>query len=173
MGENLPEMETLFYSRMVSPVGPLLLVVSAKGLVAVQFQPEPSARSQLQGPSETRWVESRAEIAPWTEQFQQYFDRQLRRFTLPLDLRGTEFQKCCWQALLEIPYGQTRTYAEMARSVGRPRAFRAVGMANHDNPAPIVVPCHRVIASDGSLAGYGGGLETKRRLLQLEGAILL
>ena len=100
---------------------------------------------------------------------EQYFARRRREFSVDLDLRGTEFQRRCWQALLEIPYGETRTYADIARAVGQPRGFRAVGMANHDNPVAIVVPCHRVIASDGTLGGYGGGLPGKRWLLELEG----
>jgi len=90
-------------------------------------------------------------------------------FELPLDLRGTEFQRAVWQALLEIPYGETRSYAEIARQVGQPNAVRAVGAANGANPIPIVVPCHRVIGRDGSLTGYGGGLDKKVFLLQLEG----
>ena len=94
-----------------------------------------------------------------------------REFTFPLDLRGTDFQIACWRALLAIPYGETRSYADIARAVGKPNAFRAVGMANNRNPIAIVVPCHRVIASDGTLCGYGGGLDVKRKLLELEGAL--
>jgi len=90
---------------------------------------------------------------------------------VPLDLRGTDFQKKCWRALLKIPYGKVRTYAQIAKSVDCPQGFRAVGMANHDNPVPIIVPCHRVLASDGTLGGYGGGLDVKRKLLELEGAL--
>jgi methylated-DNA-[protein]-cysteine S-methyltransferase len=86
-------------------------------------------------------------------------------------LRGTAFQLKCWQALLAIAYGETRTYADISRAIGQPRAFRAVGMANHRNPIAIVVPCHRVIACDGTLCGYGGGLDVKRKLLELEGAL--
>ena len=97
--------------------------------------------------------------------------RRLRKFTFALDLRGTDFQVACWHALLAIPYGETRTYADIARAVGRPQGFRAVGMANNRNPIAIVVPCHRVIASDGTLCGYGGGLDLKRKLLELEGAL--
>ena len=93
------------------------------------------------------------------------------QFSFPLDLRGTDFQLACWRALLAIPYGETRSYADIARAVGRPQGFRAVGMANNRNPIAIVVPCHRVIASDGTLCGYGGGLDVKRKLLELEGAL--
>ena len=99
------------------------------------------------------------------------FSGRRRRFDLPLDLRGTDFQKRCWQELLKIPYGETRSYAEIARAIGNPAAVRAVGLANGQNPIAIIVPCHRVIGSDGSLTGYGGGLETKRKLLELEGAL--
>jgi methylated-DNA-[protein]-cysteine S-methyltransferase len=83
---------------------------------------------------------------------------------------GTQFQKDCWQALLRIPYGETSSYAEIASAIGRPKAFRAVGQANHDNPIAIIVPCHRVLGADGTLTGYGGGLSTKEKLLRLEGA---
>ncbi len=101
-------------------------------------------------------------------QLNEYFAGERRLFDLPLDLRGTEFQRQCWQALLAIPYGETRSYAQLARMVGRPRAGRAVGLANGANPIAIIVPCHRVIASDGTLGGYGGGLPAKRWLLELE-----
>ena len=90
---------------------------------------------------------------------------------MPLDLRGTDFQLRCWNALVKIPYGKTCSYGDLARTVGSPRGFRAVGMANHDNPIPIIVPCHRVITSDHKLGGYGGGLDVKEKLLHLEGAV--
>ena len=108
---------------------------------------------------------------PSASELEEYFTGKRREFTFPLDLRGTDFQRACWRALLAIPYGETRTYADIARAVGKPNAFRAVGMANNRNPVAIVVPCHRVIASDGTLCGYGGGLEVKRKLLELEGAL--
>ena len=101
-------------------------------------------------------------------QLLEYFEGKRTAFDLPLDLRGTPFQLEVWRALLAIPYGETRSYAEIARAVGRPAAVRAVGAANGANPIAIVVPCHRVIAADGSLGGYGGGLELKARLLAME-----
>jgi len=110
-------------------------------------------------------------MARYVSELKEYFAGKRREFTFPLDLRGTDFQIACWRALIAIPYGETRSYAGVARSVGKPNAFRAVGMANNRNPIAIVVPCHRVIASDGTLCGYGGGLEVKRKLLQLEGAL--
>jgi len=119
-------------------------------------------------PPRLELVESAEETAACRQQVEEYFAGKRTRFTLPLDLRGTTFQKLCWLALLEIPYGETRSYADIARSIGRPQACRAVGLANHDNPVVIVVPCHRVIGSDGRLTGYGGGLDVKRRLLDFE-----
>ncbi len=157
-------METLYFSIWQSPIGPLTLVASEQGLFGVVF-------GAVRPPSRKRgvaYIESQAKLASYRAELEEYFAGQRRRFDLPLDLRGTPFQKRCWQALLDIPYGETRTYAEIARAVGRPRAFRAVGMANHSNPIAIVVPCHRVIASDGTLGGYGGGLDLKARLLGLE-----
>lgn len=104
------------------------------------------------------------------EELEAYLAGGLREFDLPLHARGTPFQRRCWEALLDIPYGQTRTYAQQAQAVGSPRACRAVGMANHRNPLPILIPCHRVVGSDGSLTGYAGGLWVKRTLLEIEHA---
>lgn len=104
-------------------------------------------------------------------QLETYFAGELRQFDLPLDLRGTPFQMRVWAALLAIPYGETRSYSQLARQIGAPRAVRAVGGANHANPIAIVVPCHRVIAAGGALAGYGGGLDRKRFLLELERSV--
>lgn len=164
-------METLYYSHLRSPVGPLTVAVSERGLVALEFgDAHPSRNGRAPHPVE--WQESTEKTAPYVKQLEEYFSGMRREFTLPLDLRGTEFQKRCWQALVEIPYGHTRTYADVARAVGKPRAFRAVGLANNRNPVAIIVPCHRVIGSDGSLTGYGGGLNVKEELLRLEGARL-
>jgi O-6-methylguanine DNA methyltransferase len=98
----------------------------------------------------------------------EYLGGKRREFDLPLDVRGTDFQHRVWDAVAAIPYGQTRTYAEVARMIGKPKAVRAVGAANGANPLPLVVPCHRVVGSDGSLTGYGGGLDVKRKLLEME-----
>jgi methylated-DNA-[protein]-cysteine S-methyltransferase len=162
-------METIWYARTASPVGPLLLAASDRGLVALHFD-----RGDLppKSPKKQNWVESPEKIAPYAAELEQYFAGERRDFTIPLDLRGTDFQVSCWRALLEIPYGDTCSYAHIARKVGKPTAFRAVGMANHDNPIAIIVPCHRVLTSDGKLGGYGGGLQTKAKLLKLEGADL-
>ena len=103
------------------------------------------------------------------DQIIEYLGGQRREFDLPLDLRGTEFQRRVWSAVAGIPYGETRTYTDIARAIGKPKAVRAVGAANGANPLPLVVPCHRVLGSDGSLTGYGGGLDVKQKLLEMEG----
>lgn len=163
----------------MSPVGPLFLAASGKGLVALEFDVRlPGQQTIRLNPRDlraenkrVRFEDSERGMQPYVGQLEQYFAGKRRQFTFPLDLRGTDFQLACWQALVAIPYGETRTYADIARVVGRPQGFRAVGMANNRNPVAIVVPCHRVIASDGTLCGYGGGLDIKRKLLELEGAL--
>ena len=172
-------METLHSTTFMSLVGPLFLAASAKGLVALEFDARlpgqqtirPNPRDLRAEKGSIRFTEAATSLSPYTRELQEYFAGPRRQFTFPLDLRGTDFQVACWRALLEIPYGETRTYADIARAVGRPQGFRAVGMANNRNPIAIVVPCHRVIASDGTLCGYGGGLDIKRKLLELEGAL--
>jgi O-6-methylguanine DNA methyltransferase len=161
-------METLHYSRMDSPAGPLILAASDRGLVLLAFDRD-EFPPRLAGSSKLAWEESAPALSPYTRELDEYFRGERQTFSFPLDLRGTPFQLSCWRALLDIPYGETRTYADIARAVGRPKGFRAVGLANNRNPIAIVVPCHRVIASDGTLCGYGGGLDLKRKLLELEG----
>jgi len=161
--------ETCYYSRCDSLAGPLLLGVSETGLVALEFD-RGQALPVLKDKS-VRWEPSDKKAKPYARELTEYFAGKRREFTFPLDLRGTPFQLKCWRALLRIPYGETRSYADIARAVGKPQAFRAVGMANNGNPIAIVVPCHRVVASDGTLCGYGGGLDVKRKLLELEGAL--
>ena len=140
-----------------------MLALSARGLLKLEFDRGQSA----QGDNQT-WQESTSALSPWLRQLDEYFSGHRHQFSLPLDLRGTDFQLQCWRALLDIPYGETCTYRTIAQAISHPRAFRAVGMSNNRNPIAIVVPCHRVIASDGSLCGYGGGLDIKRKLLDLE-----
>jgi O-6-methylguanine DNA methyltransferase len=176
-------METLHSKMFISSIGPLFVAASDLGLVALEFDARlPGQQSIRPHPSHPRgevgawkktvlFKESDSSLRPYLRELEEYFAGQRREFTLPLDLRGTDFQLACWRALLGIPYGETRTYADIARAVGKPSAFRAVGMANNRNPIAIVVPCHRVIASDGTLCGYGGGLDIKRKLLELEGAL--
>ncbi len=160
-------METLFYSRMDSPAGRLLIGVSESALVLLEFDrglPERIARAPV------LWEESAGRTREVRKQLQEYFAGERQDFILPLDLRGTGFRKRCWKELLRIPYGETRSYADIAHAVGSPKGFRAVGQANHYNPIAIIVPCHRVLASGGCLGGYGGGLAVKALLLRLEGA---
>jgi O-6-methylguanine DNA methyltransferase len=160
-------METLFYSRLPSPAGQLLLGVSEAALVAVEF--DRGLRQSILG-KPVRWEISQERTADVRRQLEEYFAGHRRQFTLPLDLRGTEFRKKCWNELLKIPYGETRTYAQIAQAVECPDGFRAVGQANHYNPIAIIVPCHRVLAAGRRLGGYGGGLPVKAALLRLEGA---
>jgi len=172
-------METLHCVTMDAAIGPLFLAASARGLVALEFDARlPGQQSIRPNPRHLReekggfeFEDSLRLTQPYLNELEEYFTGKRREFTFPLDLRGTDFQLACWRALLVIPYGETRTYADIARAVGKPNAFRAVGMANNRNPVAIVVPCHRVIASDGTLCGYGGGLDVKRKLLELEGAL--
>ena len=110
-------------------------------------------------------------IARTHKELREYFAGERRTFTIPLAPEGTAFQKQVWQALLAIPYGETRSYGQIAAMIGRPRAARAVGMGNHKNPISILIPCHRVVGADGSLTGYGGGLDIKEYLLRLEGIL--
>ena len=147
----------------------MLLVASERGLVSAEFDYD---RKRLAAARKNKeWMESDAALANTRKQLDEYFAGKRREFTMDLDLRGTDFQLRCWNALLAIPYGETCSYADLARKVGSPRGFRAVGMANHDNPIPIIVPCHRVITSDHKLGGYGGGLDVKEKLLDMEGAV--
>ena len=160
-------MLTLYYSRIDSPVGPLLLAMSHRGLAILAFGHDLPPR--LSG-EKIDWQVSDKACAAAREQLEEYFAGRRREFTVLLDLRGTDFQKDCWEELLRIPYGETRSYAEVAKAVGRPTAYRAVGQSNHRNPVAIIIPCHRVLAGGRALGGYGGGLPTKGFLLRLEGA---
>jgi len=175
-------MEILHSTTISSPVGPLFLAASAQGLVALEFDARlPGQQTIRPNPRDVRterkrgkayvFEESAEALKPYAKEVEEYFAARRRDFSFQLDLRGTEFQRACWNALLAIPYGETRTYADIARAVGSPAGFRAVGMANNRNPVAIVVPCHRVIASNGTLCGYGGGLDVKQKLLELEGAV--
>jgi methylated-DNA-[protein]-cysteine S-methyltransferase len=145
-----------------TPVGQLGLVADGEALVRIDFHAEGR-----------RHAGALSGILVETErQLRAYFSGTLRRFDLPLAPHGTPFQLAVWHALVAIPYGETRSYAEQARAIGRPSAVRAVGAANGQNPIPIVIPCHRVIGSNGKLVGFGGGLATKRALLDLEQGVV-
>jgi O-6-methylguanine DNA methyltransferase len=163
-------METLYYSQMKSGIGPLWVAVSNKGVVMIEFAGREFPPANAKGKFE--WVLSEAKTETARKELTQYFDGRRTEFTVPLDLRkGTEFQRKCWEILTKIPYGEIRSYHEVAKAAGRPAASRAVGQANHANPIPIIIPCHRVINADGHLGGYGGGLDVKEQLLALERAL--
>ena len=144
-----------------SPLGRLTLVEEEGSLTHVVF-----ADSKLP-PADYQKAETPL-LKKVAKQLNEYFAGQRRDFDLPLAPSGTEFQKECWQALCAIPYGQTCSYGDIAKQVGRPKAVRAVGQANHNNPISVIIPCHRVIGANGKLTGYGGGLDKKELLLNLE-----
>jgi methylated-DNA-[protein]-cysteine S-methyltransferase len=146
-----------------SPVGRLLVAGDAEGLRYVLFAAGRSEVAPAPG-----WRENPNALAEAVRQLRAYFDGRLRQFELPLAPEGTAFQQVVWQALTTIPYGETLSYGELARRIGKPNASRAVGLANGSNPISIVIPCHRVIGSSGKLTGYGGGLPNKEWLLGLE-----
>ncbi|MBV9078800.1 MAG: methylated-DNA--[protein]-cysteine S-methyltransferase [Methylobacteriaceae bacterium] len=156
-------MSALVYRVVDSPVGPLLVAGEGEVLRRVVF---PSgSRSVAAGPD---WRRDDGAFAEAVRQLAAYFAGELKAFDLPLAPDGTAFQRRVWEELTRIPYGETLSYAEVARRIGRPTATRAVGASNGANPLPIVVPCHRVVGANGSLTGFGGGLPTKRYLLALE-----
>ena len=161
-------MELLRYSLFDSAIGPLEAVMSERGLLRLEFHPK--GRMYCERTTRAQWVEDRDSSGAVREQLAEYFARRRRSFDVPLDLRGTDFQLKCWRELERIPFCETRSYAQIANAIEQPRAFRAVGLANHSNPVVIIVPCHRVLAADGTLCGYGGGLQIKQALLELEGA---
>lgn len=152
---------TFFAPLKPHPLFPLHLVVGDRGILRIGFSCERPDPAWLPDDNHPLIQETR-------RQLDAYFAGELRQFNLPLDLQGTPFQKRVWGALRAIPYGQTRSYSQLARQIGAPRAARALGSANHANPVAIVVPCHRVIAAGGALTGYGGGLDRKQFLLDLE-----
>jgi methylated-DNA-[protein]-cysteine S-methyltransferase len=151
------------YRYLKSPIGEILIAGDDEGLRFIGF-PEGKGRIEPQ----PEWTRSDRAFADAARQLKEYFAGKRRNFDLDIAPEGTRFQRSVLDALQGIPYGETRSYAEIAAVVGRPRAVRAVGAANGRNPLPIVIPCHRVIGSNGSLTGFGGGIETKRFLLELE-----
>ncbi|MGV0736673.1 methylated-DNA--[protein]-cysteine S-methyltransferase [Mycobacterium syngnathidarum] len=155
-------MTTLHYRTMDSPVGLLTLAGRDGKLMHLRMV------DQTYEPSRQGWEVDENAFPEAVEQLSEYFAGDRTEFDLELDMMGTQFQRRVWQALQAIPYGQTCSYGEIARQIGSPSAFRAVGLANGHNPIGIIVPCHRVIGANGSLTGYGGGLDRKRALLELE-----
>lgn len=155
----------LVYMYMDSPVGALKLVAHDHALVAVMWDNEDHKRVRLAALLENT---QHPMLLKAKQQLQQYFAGQRQQFDLPLDFQGTDFQQQVWQALLTIPYGETRSYKDIALQVGNEKAVRAVGAANGKNPISIIAPCHRVIGSGGALVGFAGGLDKKQILLNLE-----
>jgi len=149
-----------YFSYFDSPIGVMTLAEEDGSLTVIRFphRPRPAGAAEEETPL----------LREAARQLAEYFDGRRRVFDLPLAPRGTPFQHRVWEALKAIPYGETRTYGQVAAAVGNPRACRAVGMANHYNPLPIVIPCHRVLGANGALTGFGGGLDIKQFLLALE-----
>ena len=163
---------TVNYDQLTTPIGPLILIFANEDLIRIDFgsfeENELKINKYLK---RARFMSkiTRAKIDhPLKEELKAYFKKQLTNFTPPKKMYGTDFQRDVWQALLKIPFGQTMTYKEVAEKIGRPKAVRAVGGALNKNPFSIVYPCHRVIGSDGSLTGFGGGVDRKQYLLELE-----
>jgi O-6-methylguanine DNA methyltransferase len=152
----------MIFTYADTPIGAILVAGDGNSIVEIHFagaKPKPE------------WIRDDAALVGAASQLCAYFAGELCAFDLPLDARGTEFQKSVWRALRAIPYGETTTYSAIAAGIGRPNAVRAVGAANGANPIPIVIPCHRVIGSSGSMTGFGGGIDVKRQLLALEARV--
>ena len=156
-------MNSLYYSHIDSPVGRLLIAGDDESLRFLSF-----ASGHKAFDPHPEWQPRDAVFVEAKRQLRAYFAGELRSFELPYRLGGTEFQQRVWRALARIPYGETLSYGELARVIGAPSASRAVGAANGNNPLPVILPCHRVIGADGSLTGFGGGVETKAWLLRHE-----
>lgn len=160
--------ETLYHSRYNSPLGTYALVSSERGLVCVKPEDQRTPDLDHWKRVGAKFIEGGAHNEAAALQLDAYFAGGLRRFDVPLDMQGTAFQRRVWEQLTAISYGETWSYGEVAAAIGVPSASRAVGHANGSNPVSIIVPCHRVIGSSGRLVGYGGGLDRKRALLELE-----
>jgi methylated-DNA-[protein]-cysteine S-methyltransferase len=159
--------DRMIYTTMDSPIGELLLLGDGESLIGMHMQ---AGRHPLR--IDPRWVRDDDALDDVRRQLEEYFAGERTSFDLKLRFDGTAFQRTVWHALTEIPYGETISYGELARRIDRPDRARAVGTANGQNPIAVIVPCHRVIGADGKLVGYGGGLDNKRRLLELEQGIL-
>jgi O-6-methylguanine DNA methyltransferase len=173
VGTKMISAQTIYWTSVPSAIGECVLMATERGLCWLGTPGTPRTHGE-------QWVRkiypdacvtnsTHAVLQQAAQELERYFAGEHIAFTCPLDLHGTPFQRAVWQALCTIPYGETRSYADIARMIGRPTACRAVGAANGANPVAIIVPCHRVIGSSGDLTGYGGGLDTKAWLLQLEG----
>jgi methylated-DNA-[protein]-cysteine S-methyltransferase len=153
----------MYYRYLTTPIGDLLLAGDDDGLSLIGFP-----KGKMRHDPEPDWIFNEKPFVEACRQLEEYFAGSRKEFDLPLHLSGTEFQLLVLKALQQIPYGETTSYGDIAKRIGRPRAMRAVGAANGRNPIPIIIPCHRVIGSSGDLTGFGGGLDTKEALLRLE-----
>jgi len=162
----------IYVSELNTPVGTLHLASSDQGVVCISLSGKEDLLRDLQGriPG-TKIEENASKNERVIKQLKEYFSGTRKDFDLPLHPIGTEFQKLVWRQLCQVPFGQTASYKEIAERIGRPKAMRAVGQANHRNPIPIIIPCHRIIGSNGHLVGFGGGLDKKRFLLSHEGVL--
>jgi methylated-DNA-[protein]-cysteine S-methyltransferase len=162
----------LSYHVMSSPLGLLFLARSETGLKCLRFMDRKSIKRMIAAHEKiwpgAEWTPSLLELKPVVDQLEAYFCGALARFDYPLDPDGTEFQRQVWKALLDIPFAEKRSYGQVAKAIRQPRAARAVGLANNQNPIAIVIPCHRVVGANGALTGYGGGVKRKRWLLEHE-----
>lgn len=159
----------IYYESMETDIGHLWIGFTSKGLARLEFSIRKDQFAVELKKSYDDIIEYSGTASDYKKQISLYFEKKLKSFDLPLDLVGTPFQLSVWQELIKIPYGEVRTYKDIAIAVGKAKGFRAVGMANNRNPVSIVVPCHRVIGSSKELVGYGGGIEAKVKLLKLEG----
>jgi len=163
-------MEKIFYSFMETQFGTLLLASTEKGMKRIMLSGSNQLNQLRQEFGKNQLRENKNFNENAAGQLRQYFQGKRKQFSLPLDLEGTDFQKQVLWAVQEVLYGTTQSYKEIAQKIGNPRAVRAVGNANRTNPLPIIIPCHRIIGSDGSMTGYGGGIDLKRKLLEFEKA---
>ncbi|MEM7313087.1 MAG: methylated-DNA--[protein]-cysteine S-methyltransferase [Planctomycetota bacterium] len=154
--------------KVASPIGDLVVIGNDDGVHMVLWKEQPNEEPYVSRLTKFPKAKTGSPVKQAGKELKEYFRGKRETFDVPVVLRGTDFQQKAWKALQKIPYGKTRTYQQQAVKVGGPEKARAVGMANGKNPIPIIVPCHRVIGKDGSLTGFGGGLETKRYLLELE-----
>ncbi|GEL09019.1 methylated-DNA--[protein]-cysteine S-methyltransferase [Salisediminibacterium halotolerans] len=166
----------IYYTETESIVGPLTIAKTEKGICFIQYGSIKNSCYQMK--ARLKKLQSCSELTQKDEVFDEevkqlteYFQGTRQEFELKLDLMGTSFQKMVWQELMKIPYGQTETYKNIAKAIGAPKAVRAIGGANNQNPVPIIVPCHRVIGSNGAMVGYGSGIDIKETLLKHEGAL--
>jgi O-6-methylguanine DNA methyltransferase len=162
----------IYVSELHSPIGTLYLASSGKGVVCISLSGRENLLKDLERLVPDMELEkNEGKNKRVIKQLKEYFSGVRKDFDLPLHLIGTEFQRLVWRQLCQVPFGRTASYKEIAERIGKPRAVRAVGQANHRNPIPIIIPCHRIIGANGHLVGFGGGLDKKRFLLSHEGVL--